>query len=152
MGMCVFVCAHIFMYVTKRVCGRGHMCVRMCVYVCVYVNIQRHKIYKYNDLDHLSLSIFCNTLQHTATHCNTLQHTAAQTNSSSSIASISSAISRSLFTATLCNSLQRTATHYNTLQHTATHCNALQHRPIPAPQSLPSAQQFPALYSLPQHL
>ena len=77
-------------------------------------------------------SLYCNTLQHTATHCNTLQHTATHCNTLCGNAERM----HSLY----CNTLQHTATHCNTLcgnaermhslycntlQHTATHCNIL---------------------------
>ena len=51
--------------------------------------------------------MYCNTLQHTATHCNTLQHTATHIHN----------INKSC----VCIKHQCTATHCNTLQHTATH-------------------------------
>jgi len=56
--------------------------------------------------------MYCNTLQHAATHCNTLQHAATHCNSLR-------------HNTTHCNTLQHTAPHCNTLQITATHCNTL---------------------------
>ena len=80
----------------------------------------------------------CNTLQHTAAHCNTLQHTATHTNDEDmlALADADGQIGTQDFrltlqhTATHCNTLQHAAIHCNTLQHTAntaTHCNTLQH-------------------------
>ena len=80
------------------------------------------------------IAIYCNTLQHTATHCKTLQNTA-----SFQVETVKKDIESKLApvqqreaeftgtTATDCNTLHRTATQCNTLQHTATRCNALQH-------------------------
>jgi len=63
----------------------------------------------------LQLLVYCNTLQHTATHCNTLQYTAKHYNTLQ-------------HTATHCNTLQQTTTHCaNTLQHTAEDCSTLRH-------------------------
>ena len=79
--------------------------------------------------------LFCNTLQHTATHCSILQH--------------------SVTLASYCNTLQHTATHYNTLQHTATHCNTLQlgtSRHADAQSESQSESQRPWCLCEPPHL
>ena len=55
----------------------------------------------------VSLTYFCNTLQHTATHCNTLQHSASH------VKHVVSRVSLTYF----CNTLQHIATHCNTLHH-----------------------------------
>ena len=58
-------------------------------------------------------AMYCNTLQHTATHCNTLQHTANRLQRTDNTLATH---------AMYCNTLQHTATHCSTLQHTTTHC------------------------------
>jgi len=72
----------------------------------------------------LALTLYCDTLQHTATHCNILQHTATHCNTLQLTATHCNTLQH---TATHCNTRQLIATHRNTLQLTATHCNSLQH-------------------------
>ena len=74
--------------------------------------------------DSESLHVYCNTLQHTATHCNTLQHTAThRTTEVYATCGVDTSEVDLQHTATHCDTLQHTATHCNTLQHTAAHCN-----------------------------
>jgi len=87
-------------------------------------------------------SMYCNTLQHAATHCNTLHCTATHfIRDTPSVTLNETWLIRNTQSVTLSyfvtlnemthswhsrtNTLQHTATHCNTLQHTATHCNTL---------------------------
>ena len=80
-----------------------------------------------------TLSLHCNTLQHTTTHCNTLQHTAKHCNTlqhTNNIVVLVVAATHLHCIATHCNALQHTATHCNTLQHnhvSDSRCNTLHH-------------------------
>jgi len=74
----------------------------------------------------LTGEVYCNTLQHTATHCNTL-HTATHCNALQHTTTHCNTLQHIRhYTAIYGNTLQHIAIHRNILQHTAKHCNALQ--------------------------
>ena len=74
--------------------SENHMRTITCAFLCL-PTFQRFvfALLRAKSYSHDIVPLYCNTLQHTATHCNTLQHTA-----------------------THCNTLQHTATHCSALQ------------------------------------
>jgi len=84
------------MYVYKCTCKYTHMYVYVYMHIQVYINfalddlilyekrlVNQKKlrcIVRYTKDSKIWKHIYCNTLQHTATHCNTLQHTATHCN------------------------------------------------------------------------
>ena len=74
-------------------------------------------IYEYKNT--VTIYMYINILEHTATHCNTpATHLQREYKRASVV---------DMHTSTLLCILQHTAIHCNKLQHTATHSNALQH-------------------------